>query len=193
MVKTSLYYTGVNRGTPSSRVPAWIQKYGAALWFTYLGVALGLAASIITLEGADFWGGVHYLWLPYAVIIFGFVCYYHDALIALPVERGKKRGNPWSAAVLLYLFALVSGYPYVMLVNTLGGPHPQIVYHGAITKKWSSTPKRYSVMIQDEGSQSNYTFAVSGTYYRKCQVGQVFECRMYVGLLGIPYRWTGSP
>ena len=146
---------------------------------------------IDTVVNAGFSWTLRRLWLPYAVLIFGFVNYYHDALVAMRAKSQKKRPHPWLFAALIYLVCLAMAYPYVLGVNTLGGPHPKVVYHGVITKKWSSAGRStsYYLTIKDDVSNSNLSFHITKDYYNSCQVGQPFERTMNIGLFGIPYRW----
>lgn len=129
---------------------------------------------------------VRWLWLPWLVLVIGYLVRYRRWL------RERFGGETWKAigtAAVMYPILVLMSWPYVMAVNAVRDVG-LIEYDGRVEKKWISEGRvrEHMLEIRDSGT-AQATVPVGQDLYESAQVGQFAHCTYWQGAFGIPYRW----
>jgi hypothetical protein len=168
----------------------FIYRYGGWLFFAYLAGAMLFLVLIDSIFNGGFFFSVKLLWLPLAVVIFGFTWVNRDLLRS---ETGSSR-KPWFIALLLYPVALLMSWPYMMALNAATARGGSLVYQGPIERKWIHHGGRRfgdscEIDIRDTHSSELITISVSSEKYASLSQGDTVTVEYMRGGFGIPYRW----
>ena len=166
----------------------FVWRFGSFLLLIYLaggGVFLWLIESV---WNGGFSFSAKILWLPLAVLIFGFT-WANRRFFRTAMRSGFK---PWLMAALLYPIALLMSWPYVMALNAATARGDTVVYKGPIERKWiHSNRSRDTCEVDLRNTQSAevITVSVSHQTYASLSVGEMAEVTFMRGGFGIPYQW----
>lgn len=167
----------------------FLYRYGSWLFIAYM---IGGAVFLLLIESV-FNGGLSFavriLWLPLALLIFGFTWvnrqFFYDAKRSVVA--------PWLIATLLYPVALLMSWPYMMALNAATAKGDSQIYAGPIVRKWIHHAARSGdeceIDIRDRQSSQVITITVSPIYYTSHSVGDIATAEFMRGGFGIPYRW----
>ena len=127
------------------------------------------------------------LWLPLALVIFGFTARFRRDFENINRNRWKE----WMVAALFYPLSILMSWPYVMAVNAFFPAGQTITFHGPVIRKWESNGriKSYLIVILDQSRGEEVTLQTSEAKYRQLSEGDGIGETFSVGLLGIPFRW----
>lgn len=162
-------------------------RHAIALLFLFMGGALLFLFTIETTFNGGFALSVKVLWLPLAIVVFGFMYVNVEVLQA----RGRRPWHVWVMAMLLYPMTLLFAWPYVLAVNALLPTRGRIEFSGPIVGKFVSGGRytSFHVRIQDVGSGQSVELNVGSREYARLRVGAVYSSCFEHGRLGIPFRW----
>ena len=136
-----------------------------------------------------FWQSVTWLWLPLAILIFGFTWLNRHFFYA---QTGSRR-QPWFIAILLYPIVLLMTWPYVMALNAATASGDTTTFRGQVVRKWIHHSARYGdsceLDLRDSNSGETVTLTVPQSRYDSLSVGDVTMEKFLRGGLGIPFRW----
>lgn len=164
-----------------------IYRYRNILFFTYIGLSAFFLMRLESIFNGGFYYSVRILWLPLAIIIFGYTWLHRNFFYS--VNRNKI--TTWALVIMLYGLSLLMTWPYVMAVNAFTGDGDEIVYEGPIEKKWISKGKRltYHLVIRDQKTMEIVTLNCGKNFYNSVSEGNFITEHFYMGGLGFPYRW----
>ncbi len=164
-----------------------LYRYRNVLFFTYLGFSVFFLLKLDSVFNGGFYYSVRLLWLPLAIVIFGYTWLNRTFLYSVNANKIIT----WVLAVMLYALSLLMTWPYVMAVNALTSNGDEIVYQGPIEKKWISKGKQWSyhLVIRDQQSMKKITVNCSKKRYYSLSEGDVIVERFYIGGLDFPFRW----
>jgi hypothetical protein len=157
-------------------------------FFAYLagGVFFLVAIESVFNGGFDF--SVRILWLPIAVLIFGFTWFNRHFLYQMTQSRWKT----WGTAALAYPVLLLMAWPYVMALNAATSSGEKMIYSGPIQRKWISRGGRgtsYQIDLLDQSTSTVIQLMISPQKYTSVKEGENFTIEFIRGGFGIPYRW----
>ncbi len=164
-----------------------IYRYGNILFFIYIGISLFLLLRLESIFNGGFDYSVRILFVPLAVIIFGYTWINRKFLYSV----NKKKVTTWFVAILFYALTLLMTWPYVMAINAFTGNGEEIVYEGPIESKWISKGRRWSyhIEVRDNKTSEIVTLNCSKKFYNSVSEGSQISEHYYIGGLGFPYRW----
>ena len=150
-------------------------------------VGLGFLLLIHSVFNGGFTFSARILWLPLALVIFGFTAFFHRDFERITRNRWKA----WMIAALFYPLSILISWPYVMAVNAFFPAGRTITFHGPVIRKWESSgrSKSYLIVILDQSSGEEVTLQTSEAKYRQVSEGDGIGETFSVGLFGIPFRW----
>ncbi len=170
----------------------FLYRYGGFFFFAYMAGGLVFLLLIDSTFNGGFFFSVKHLWLPLALLIFGYVW----------VNRGFFRAEmrssikPWFIAALLYPTALLMSWPYLMAVNAATGHGETLTYQGPIERKWIQHGRNNfnscMIDIKDTTSAEVVPLVVSPQSYASLLPGEMVSVSFRRGGLGIPYRWRSE-
>src|ERR1700674_49894 len=166
-----------------------LSRYANWIFFGYMGGAVVFLLLIESVFNGGFAQTIRWLWLPLAVLIFGFTWLNRHSFYA----NSGSRSQLWLLAVIFYSVALFLSWPYVMGLNATTASGNTMSFRGPVVKKWIHHSGRYGdscqVDLQDTRSAETITLTVSPTRYASLSVGDVTSEDFLRGGLGIPFRW----
>jgi hypothetical protein len=171
----------------------FLYRYGTWLFFAYI---LGAGFFLIAIE-STFNGGFNFsvcvLWLPLALLVFGFTFLNRKFLYAKVRSRWNVRG----LAIVFYPILLLMTWPYVMALNAITGSGVCVTYTGAIQRKWVHHSPRYGdsyeIDVLNTATSRTNTFTIPRDTYDQLRVGDIYVTKFLSGGFGIPYRWRFQP
>ena len=168
----------------------FVYRYGGWFFFAYMAGAMLFLILIDFIFNGGFFFSVKVLWLPVAVVIFGFTWVNRDFLGA-EMRSGRK---PWFIAATLYPVALLMSWPYVIALNAATARGDTLVYKGPVERKWiHHGSRRYGdtceIDIRDKQSSEVITIPVSSEKYASLSEGETVTVEYMRGGFGIPYKW----
>lgn len=168
-------------------IPKFIVRFGNALFLAYVGGSLLFLFLLESIYNGGFSVAVKLLWIPLAVVTFGFTWWYRCDLYHL----ARGRVGVWVTASLTYSIVLLMSWPYVMACNAMTSSGRSIVYSGQVISKFISgaRTKSHQIVITDRSSNEPITLTVSPYDFATLSVGDSIHKSFHVGGLGIPYRW----
>ena len=158
------------------------------LLFAYLVGGGFFLVAIESVFNGGFYFSVRILWLPLALLVFGFTWFNRHFLY----REMQSFWKTWATAVAAYLMFLVMTWPYVMAVNAATSNGEKMVYGGQIQRKWighGSRSRFYEIDVFDSSTSQVVTFDVSPEKYASLREGEIFTTGFIRGGFGIPYRW----
>jgi len=172
---------------PERRPPRLLTHYGGALYLLWM--LLGIASLFLfwTPLDAGFDEAMRWLWLPWAIIVAGFMARYWQWLLGSGRPRWK---GPVLAIGTCGVLILMSG-PYVLLANAVGAKG-WATYRGAAIHKFVSGTRGGGspvVVFRDSAGRGDISVRASRASYETLRMGEPVECRFRTGSLGIPFRW----
>ena len=167
---------------------SFLYRYRDVLAILYF---VGGAFFLVTIESV-FNGGfsfsVRILWLPLALLIFGFTWFNRHFLY----PKMQSSWKTWATAAAAYLVFLLMAWPYVMAINAATNNGEKIIYRGPIQRKWISHGSRgnwYQIDVLNRLTSSVITFTIPQQKYALLNEGDIFTTEFVRGGFGIPYRW----
>jgi hypothetical protein len=166
---------------------SFLYKYRHFLLALYVfGGAFFLLAIESVLNGV-FYFSMRLLWLPVAILVFGFTWLNRDFLY----RKMKSRWETWAVALFAYPFLLFITWPYVMALNALSSTGETITYRGPIQRKWVAHGRAtsYQIDVLDAATSQVVTLIIRPQEYAALKEGDRFSTKFIRGGFGIPYRW----
>lgn len=150
-------------------------------------VGLGFLLLIHSVFNGGFTFSARILWLPLALVIFGFTAFFHRDFEKI----NRNRWKAWMIAALFHPLSILMSWPYVMAVNAFFPSGRTITFHGPVIRKWESNgrSKSHLIVILDQSSGEEVTLRTSEAKYRQLSEGDGIGETFSVGLFGIPFRW----
>jgi hypothetical protein len=135
---------------------------------------------------------LRFLALPLALIVFG-LAYRHRIFLRLHATK-KRKMSVVGLAIIFYLFALLSGFAWTLLLNTSGGSPVPVMLHGRIVQMSESHSGKgipaWTLVVDEEAQHQQRRFAVSRSMYNAAYVGKFYRTTMRIGWMGVLYRWN---
>ena len=127
---------------------------------------------------------------PLALVVFG-SAWRHRVYLRRALEKSKGLRSVAITSFFFYFVVLVLGIGVVKAVNASGGPATPIYLHGPVISKYLSHGRHTTteVTIEDLALHHRFSFEVSSSEYNAITIGQEFGKSMYLGRLGVFYRW----
>jgi hypothetical protein len=168
----------------------FLNRFGTVIFLTFMGVSVAFLYAIESVFNGGFDEAVAILWLPLAILIFGFTWKYRRNLESITQSRRK----PWIVSCLLYPIAVLMSWPYIMAFNALTPRGENVIYSGPVIDKWVSEGRvtSFQIVIRDQVTREEITLSISEARYNELSKGDVFQERFSVGGLGIPFRWKSE-
>jgi hypothetical protein len=167
----------------------FVFRYGVWLLYAFMAGALLFLLLIDSVFNGGFDFSVKILWLPLALVIFGFTWVDRQFLYA---QMGSRRA-PWINATLLYPIAILMSWPYMMALNAATSRGDTLNYTGPIERKWIQHSPRSGdtcmIDFRDRQSSQLVTIRVSSAYYGAHSEGEIASAQFLRGGFGIPYKW----
>jgi hypothetical protein len=170
-------------------MPRFLCRYGSWLFLAYMlgGVVFVLLIDSVFNGGFSF--AMKILWLPLALLIFGFT--YVNRQFFYVETRSRRK--PWLLAALLYPLAILMSWPYVMALNAATSSGDTVTYGGPVERKWIHHSPRFGdtceIDIRDTHSSEVVTVTVPPEKYGSISQGDIATVEFTRGGFGIPYRW----
>jgi hypothetical protein len=89
------------------------------------------------------------------------------------------------------VFAVFFAYPYQLAWNATAPNSTVLDLHGVVINKRVSHGKStsYTVTVDEQTLNRPLSFHVSSSDFQRIEIGEQYSERMFLGRLGIPYRW----
>jgi hypothetical protein len=166
-----------------------LYRYANWIFFCYMGGAAVFLLLIESVFNGGFAQSIKWLWLPLAVLIFGFTWLNRYLFHA---NSGSSRQS-WLFAFILYPVVLLLSWPYVMALNAATASGDTMTYRGPVVQKRIDHSRRYGdsyqIELQDTRSTEIITLTVPPARYSSLSVGDVTTEEFLRGGLGILFRW----
>jgi hypothetical protein len=163
--------------------------------FLFFASIVGSVFFLVAIESVfngGFYFSVRILWLPLALLVFGFTWFNRRSLYIAMQGRWKT----WLTALASYPMALLMCWPYIMAINAATSSGEKMVYRGPIKRKWIGRGSRgrfYEIDVLDSSTSQVITLDVSPEKYASLREGDIFTTEFIRGGFGIPYRWRFEP
>jgi hypothetical protein len=185
-------------GEPSCQLSK-ASRYGSSmfdwicicLFYFYLTGGVFFLVVIESTFNGGFYFSMRMLWLPVAILVFGFSWLNRRSFS----DQMGSSWKMWATVVALYGLILLMSWPYVMAINAATSSGEKIIYSGPIQQKWiahDSRGKSYQIDLFDLSTSSAITLTISPREYALLSKGDIFKTEFIRGGFGVPYRWRFS-